>query len=74
MPHDIMNKNSKSHLYAAYKKLIFFKILFLNNLYTEGGAPNHKPDIKSCTLHWLSQPGTPYKRLILDLKAPADWK
>ena len=36
-----------------------FKILFLSNLYTQRGALTHNPEIKSCVLHWLSQPGAP---------------
>lgn len=34
-------------------------ILFLSNLYSQHGAWTHNPDIKSCTLHQLSQPGAP---------------
>jgi len=34
---------------------IFFKILFLNNLYTQRGAQTQNPEIKSCTLYRLSQ-------------------
>ena len=35
------------------------KILFLNNLYTQCGVQTPNPGIKSHTLLWLSQPGTP---------------
>lgn len=38
---------------------IFYKILFLNNLYTQCGPQTHHPGIMSLVLHWLSQPGTP---------------
>ena len=39
--------------------LLFLKILFLSNLYTQHGAPTHNPEIKGCSLQWLSQLGTP---------------
>lgn len=35
------------------------KISFLCNLYLQGGARNYNPELKTCTLHGLSQPDTP---------------
>ena len=32
---------------------------FLSKLYAQWGAQTYNPEIKSCTLHWLSLPGTP---------------
>ena len=40
--------------------LFFFKILFLSNFYTQGGAWTHNPKGKSFMLHWLSQPDAPW--------------
>ena len=34
-------------------------ILFLGQLYTQRGVQTYNPEIKSCMLHHLSQPGTP---------------
>ena len=39
---------------------IFFKFLNLFKLISHRGAQTHDPEIKSCMLHQLSQPGTPY--------------
>ena len=39
--------------------------LTLSNLPIEWGAQTHHPEIKSCTLFRLSQPGTPYILLLL---------
>ena len=39
--------------------LLFFKILFLSNLYTQHGAQTYNPEIKSRMLDQLSQSGTP---------------
>lgn len=38
---------------------VFIKLLFLNYLYTQRGARTHNPEIKSRTLHQMSQPGVP---------------
>ena len=35
------------------------KISFLSDLYTQCGAQIHKSEIQRCSLHQLSQPGTP---------------
>ena len=39
---------------------LIFKILFLSNLYTQYRAQTHNPEIESCTLHQLIEPGTPH--------------
>ena len=39
---------------------VFFKILFLSNLYTQHGARTHNPEINSLMCHWLSQPSSPH--------------
>lgn len=49
-----------THTYISFLKKIFFKILFLSNLYTQREAWTHDPMIKSPTLSWQSQPGAPY--------------
>lgn len=36
---------------------IFFEILFLSNVYLQCGAGTYNPEIRSRTLHWLSQRG-----------------
>ena len=38
---------------------VFFKILFLSNLYTQCGAWSYNPKTKSCMLFRLNQPGAP---------------
>lgn len=38
-------------------QILFY--LFLSNLYVQCGALTHDPEIKSPTLHGLSQPGAP---------------
>ena len=51
----------RSQIWDLY---IFFKrskknFFFNNNLYTQHGARTHNPEIKSCMLFHLSQPGAP---------------
>ena len=42
-----------------------FFLKILSHLYTQRGARTHSPEIKSCTLHQMSQPGAPVVQLIL---------
>ena len=59
-----------SHSPAPHKSLplslsLFFKILFLSNLYTQHGARTHNPKVQSRVLYWVSQPGAPWMPPIL---------
>ena len=49
--------------------LFSFKDL-LSNLYTQCEAWTHNPEIKSCSLHWLSQPGIPKQKSLINLFFP----
>ena len=51
LPHD----NSRT-LFDPFSLLLFFKILFLSNFSTKREARTYNPEIKSHTLHQLSQP------------------
>ena len=45
--------------FKIFLKISYFLKIYLSNLYTQHGAQTHNPEMKTCTLHRLSQPGRP---------------
>ena len=47
------------------------KILFLNDLSTQGGSETHNPEIESHMLYWLSLPDSPH---VISLSPILKWQ